>query len=149
MAIAVTLHLLAAVVWVGGMFFAHMALRPAANALLEPPQRLPLMLAVFDRFFPWVWAAVAVLLGSGYWVFILVYHGHAALYVHLMQGLGLVMMGLFTFLYVGPYRGMRAALGRGDLPAAATALARIRRIIATNLTLGLVTVALGGAGRFL
>ena len=42
MAIAIALHLLAAVIWVGGMFFAYMALRPAAASLLEPPLRLPL-----------------------------------------------------------------------------------------------------------
>jgi len=40
LAIAITLHTLSAVIWVGGMFFAHFALRPAANHLLEPPLRL-------------------------------------------------------------------------------------------------------------
>jgi uncharacterized membrane protein len=34
-AVAGFVHLLAVVVWVGGMFFAHMALRPSL-ALLEP-----------------------------------------------------------------------------------------------------------------
>ena len=43
MSVAITLHLLAALIWVGGMFFAHMALRPAVNTMLEPPQRLPLV----------------------------------------------------------------------------------------------------------
>ncbi len=45
------LHLLAAVVWVGGMFFAWMILRPAAVDILEPPARLRLWLSVFKRFF--------------------------------------------------------------------------------------------------
>lgn len=35
------LHVLATVVWVGGMFFAHFVLRPIAVAQLPPPQRLP------------------------------------------------------------------------------------------------------------
>ena len=42
MRIALWLHLLATVVWVGGMFFAHVALRPAVAAL-PPPVRLPLV----------------------------------------------------------------------------------------------------------
>ena len=42
MSVTITLHLLSAVIWVGGMFFAYMVLRPAAATLLEPPQRLPL-----------------------------------------------------------------------------------------------------------
>jgi len=50
MAIVYALHLLAAIVWVGGMFFAHLVLRPAAMEL-EPAQRLALWLRVFDRFF--------------------------------------------------------------------------------------------------
>ncbi|WP_343074980.1 hypothetical protein [sulfur-oxidizing endosymbiont of Gigantopelta aegis] len=49
--LAFTLHLLSAVIWVGGMFFAHMILRPSAVEQLEPPQRLPLWVAVFGRFF--------------------------------------------------------------------------------------------------
>ena len=58
---ALIVHTLAAVVWVGGMFFAHQALRPAAAAL-DPPLRLPLWSRVFDRFFAWVIAAIVLLL---------------------------------------------------------------------------------------
>ena len=50
----ITLHLLGVIVWVGGMFVAYMALRPAAVEVLEPYQRLPLMKRTLDRFFPWV-----------------------------------------------------------------------------------------------
>jgi len=48
-------HVLATVVWVGGMFFAHQCLRPVVRAQLEGPQRLRLWNGVFGRFFPWVW----------------------------------------------------------------------------------------------
>ncbi|HCH57240.1 MAG TPA: hypothetical protein DEV64_09140, partial [Rhodospirillaceae bacterium] len=58
--IALALHLLAALVWVGGMFFAIMVLRLAAGEL-EPPVRVPLWGRVFSKFFPWVWMAVIVL----------------------------------------------------------------------------------------
>ena len=33
-------HILGVTVWVGGMFFAYMALRPASVELLETPERL-------------------------------------------------------------------------------------------------------------
>ena len=59
MPIAITLHLLAAVVWVGGMFFAYVALRPVAASLLPPPLRLPLWSQTVARFFPWVWGGRA------------------------------------------------------------------------------------------
>ncbi|MFP6688130.1 MAG: hypothetical protein VCD31_02255 [Alphaproteobacteria bacterium] len=67
MAIASALHIIAAVVWVGGMFFAVLVLRPSAGAL-EPADRLALWGRVFARFFPWVWASIVLLLASGYWM---------------------------------------------------------------------------------
>ena len=51
-AAALAIHLLLALLWVGGMFFAYLVLRPVAATELEPPQRLPLWRGVFSRFFP-------------------------------------------------------------------------------------------------
>ena len=47
------------------MFFAHQVLRPAAAAL-EPGPRLPLWSRVLGRFFAWVFAAIILLLLTGY-----------------------------------------------------------------------------------
>ena len=65
------LHLLGVVVWIGGMFFAHMALRPAAQAL-PPPQRLPLLAATLTRFVQWVAVAIVAILGSGIGLIVMV-----------------------------------------------------------------------------
>ena len=40
---------LAIVVWIGGMFFAHYCLRPAAAEKLSPEQRLPLLVKTRRR----------------------------------------------------------------------------------------------------
>jgi uncharacterized membrane protein len=61
--ILVTLHVLAAVVWVGGMFFAYMVLRQSTGPL-EPTVGLVLWHRVFRRFFPWVWASIVLLLSA-------------------------------------------------------------------------------------
>ncbi len=148
MAIAISLHLLGTIIWVGGMFFAHLVLRPAVEELFESPQRLPLMLGVLDRFFPWVWGAIVAILASGYWIFFSIYQGKMGLYAHLMQGTGLLMVALFMFIYFGPYKRMAAALRDNDYPKAGAQLAVIRRIILTNLLLGLITAVIGGAGKF-
>jgi len=137
-----TIHLLGTLVWVGGMFFAHMAMRQAAHELLDPPLRLPFLKRVLDRFFRWVWLSIAVIMVSGYWVFLLLFKGEAGLYVHLMQGLGLVMTGLFCFVYFVPYRRMGLALEQQDIPAAATQMAMIRKVIGVNLILGLLTTVI-------
>ena len=64
-AVALALHIFGAVVWVGGMFAIYVCLRPALGTL-EPPQRLQLMRVTFQKFFPWVWLAILLLLASGY-----------------------------------------------------------------------------------
>ena len=148
-ALALGLHVLAAVVWVGGMFFAYMALRPAAAAL-EPNVRLPLWSRSFARFFPWVWLAIALLLASGYWmIFNVGGFKQVALSVHLMQGVGIVMMLIFLHVYFAPYRRLNLALKRGDFADAARRLAQIRVLIGINLLLGLSTVLIATWGRTL
>ena len=150
MAIAIALHLLAAVIWVGGMFFAYMALRPAAASLLEPPLRLPLWSQVFARFFRWVTAAVIILPATGYWMVFSVFGGMSGvgLHIHLMQGIGIVMVLLYGHLYFGPYRRMNLAIGKQDWKDAGARLASIRKIVATNLSLGLVVIVIAGSGRY-
>jgi uncharacterized membrane protein len=151
MAIAIGLHLLATVIWVGGMFFAYMALRPVAASLLEPPQRLPLWSKVFARFFPWVWAAVIILFVSGMWMVKSVFggFGQVGLYIHLMAGLGTLMILLYMHVFFGPYRRMKQALAANDLPEAGRRLGQIRIIIGINLTLGLIVTVVASAGKYL
>ena len=151
MTVAVTLHLLAAIVWVGGMFFAHMALRPVAAQLLAPPQRLPLLAAVFQRFFVWVWLAIATLLTTGYWMLFAYFGGMggAGVHIHIMNAVGMVMVALFVFLFSVPFRAMRAALAVDDFKEAGRRLALIRVIVLINLTLGLITSVVAVAGRYL
>ncbi len=151
MGIALTLHVLAAIVWVGGMFFAWMILRPVSASQLEPPARLGLWLGVFERFFPWVWASVVALLATGFWIVLSVLGGfaNAAPHVHVMAALGVVMSAIFVFLFFVPYRQLQRAVGAKDWPQGGKALGRIRRLVGVNLVLGLVTAATGSGGRFL
>jgi uncharacterized membrane protein len=146
---ALIIHAVSAVVWVGGMFFALLVLRPATGAL-EPPVRLALWSRVFDSFFRWVIAAIVLLLASGYGMIFGVYGGFrgVGLHIHLMQGIGIVMMLLFFHLYFAPWRRFREAVARQDNAAAARRLGQIRAIVMVNLILGLVTVAVGSGGRY-
>jgi uncharacterized membrane protein len=149
MIIGLLFHILAAVIWVGGMFFAHQMLRPATGAL-DPAQRLPLWRRVFSRFFPWVWASIVALLASGYAMVFLGFGGlgHVGLHVHVMQGLGIIMMLAFGHLYFAPWRRFRVAVDAGELAAAAKQLDQIRMIVTFNLVLGLVVVIVGATGRY-
>lgn len=151
MSVAIVLHVLSAVAWVGGMFFAWMVLRPVAGTLLEPPLRLMLWLRVFDRFFPWVWASVLALLASGYWMLFTVFGGFAGagLHIHLMQALGLLMMVLFMVVYFVFYPALGRAVVAEDWPTGAKNLGRIRRVVGINTLLGVAVIAIGSGGSYL
>jgi len=149
-AILVALHTVTAGIWVGGMFFAWMALRPVAASQLEPASRARLWEATFGKFFPWVWVSVVVILVSGFWLIFGFYGGMAGVggHVHWMLLLGLVMMALFAHIYFAPFRRMRQAVASEDWPEAGRRLGQIRKIIAINLVLGLIVMAIGSGGRF-
>jgi uncharacterized membrane protein len=131
------------------MFFALLVLRPATGPL-EPPVRLQLWSRVLDSFFRWVIASIVLLLATGYGMVFAVFGGFAGIgtYVHVMQGLGIIMMLAFLHVYFAPWARMRRALARQDYPEAARQLNQIRAIVTLNLVLGIVTVAVASGGRY-
>ena len=151
MSISIALHLLSAVIWVGGMFFAHMALRPAAAQVLEPPHRLPLWVQVFKRFFLWVWLSVFTILVSGYWMLFSFFGGfaNAGVHIHLMHGGGIIMVLIYLHVFFAPYRKFRHAVVVQDYTEGARQLARIRKLITLNLSIGLIVVLVASGGRYL
>ena len=128
------LHILGAVLWVGGMAFAILVLRPSL-AVLAPADRLALHRTVFRRFFLLIWHAMPVVLATGYAMVAVVYGGfaHVGWNVNVMHLFGLIMTAIFLVIFFGPY----AALRRGS---DAAPVERIRRLVLVNLVLGLLTV---------
>ena len=150
MRFALLFHLLAAVVWIGGMFFAYLALRPAAARVLQPPQRLALWRETLARFFIWVWVSIAVLYLTGVHMLAAAYGMRAAPgYVLAMSAIATVMTVIFAYVYFAPFRVLRREVEAQNWPAAGSALNRIRQLVAANLVLGLITVAVAALGGLL
>jgi uncharacterized membrane protein len=141
------LHVTGVVIWVGGMFFAYQCLRPVAAQQLQPPQRLPLWAGVFSRFFPWVWASVAVVLISGLAMLLAVGFAAAPLRWHLMLTVGLAMTAIFAHVYFAPFQRLKRGVAAQKWPDAAAALNQIRRLVGTNLILGFANIAIILLGR--
>jgi uncharacterized membrane protein len=140
-----TLHLLAIVVWIGGMVFAHFFLRPAV-AQLDPPVRLRLMHEVLGRFFRVVMAMSLLALASGVWML-----GRVARQVvqaggsfqmpwswTVMAVLGTLMVAIFLHIRLSLYRRLSRAVAAADWPAGGAAMGQIRQWVAINLGLGVV-----------
>ncbi len=136
--IALALHLLAAVIWVGGMFFSYALLRPVLGTIDEP-QRLVIWMKVFKKFFPWVWLSIAVLLATGFYM-IFAMGGFAVISnsVITMMVLGIVMILIFKFIYLAPFPHLCRGIKEEKWNVAVYALGTIRKLIAVNLVLGTV-----------
>jgi uncharacterized membrane protein len=130
-----SVHLLAMFVWLGGMFFTLACLRPALG-VLEPPQRARLMNAAMQRFFVAVSWAAGLMLASG----VLMMSGRPTPAIAAMAAFGIVMIGVFVFVRLVPFKRLQAALAAGDASTAGAALNTIRRWVALNLAIGVAIV---------
>jgi len=146
MSIAISLHTLALIVWIGGMFFAHSSLRPASIKILEPPLRLRLWQATFQRFFMWVWIAIILIFASGLWMFF--QFPSPPLFVHIMTGIGSLMMLIFFHIYFAPYQRLKKSVKNENWAEGAKALGQIRTLVGINLTLGIITTIIATAGKY-
>jgi uncharacterized membrane protein len=137
------IHILSAVAWVGGMFYTVVVLRPALG-VLDPAPRLQLHMLTLKRFFLVVWHAMPLMLLTGWGMIVAAGWNMAALpwYVNAMQGLALVMAGIFLFTFFGPYRRLRRAIRPG-----ADILDRIKLMVTINLVLGVAVIVIASLGQ--
>ncbi len=147
-AILQLIHVLAVVVWVGGMAFAHFFLRPAAQ-FLEPPLRIRLMHGVLQRFFAAVLVIIVLVLGTGLWMIgrVAKESVQAGLSFNMpldwtiMLVLGIVMMAIFGHIRFALFKRLARAVEASDWPAGGAVLASIRTWVGINLAIGVVIIA--------
>ena len=134
-------HLAAAIFWMGGMAFMVLALRPPAQAQLQPPVRLALVTAVLARFFAVVVVSIVVLLATGAWFLLQASAGATPPGWHAMAALGLVMMAIFGHIWFAPYRRLKQAVAAGNWPEGGKQMGRLTLLAKINLGIGWVAIA--------
>lgn len=143
------IHLVAGILWMGGMAFMLLALRPAATALLQPPERLMLMGAVWKRFFPVVLVSIVALFTTGTNLYTTAFRaikaatgqGSVPLGWNLMLVLGLLMMVIFAYIYWGAFAKFKRAMVALDWPLAGKVAAQVHILMVTNFVLGWLAIA--------
>jgi len=142
------LHVLSIVVWVGGMFFAYVVLRPSAAEILQPPERLKLWDKVFSQFFNWVWLAVFLVLVSGFYM-VYLYGGfaHLPMFINLMLLMGLAMVAIYVYVFFKCFAPFSRLVSKQEWPAAGGMLATIRKLVGLNLSIGLLTIVVALFGK--
>jgi uncharacterized membrane protein len=152
-AILKSIHLLAVIAWVGGMFFMLACLRPAAAAL-EPPQRVGLMRAALARFLRVVLAAIVLVLASGVGMLGKASRGSATAGIgfnmpidwHVMVTLGVVMIAIFIYIRYALFRQLEREADAKDWPSAGAVLGRIRWLVVVNVVLAVIIVVVTRIG---
>jgi len=148
----VWLHILAAVIWIGGMLFLSLIAVPVLRRVDSPLLRRDLFRAMAQRFRRLVWICIAILIPTG--IVNVLYYGNTAAgspymkVLHIKLGLVvfLVIMGLFHDFVIGP-RAERA-MSRDGLPPAGTDLLMVKLapwVGRFNLLLGIVILLLAAA----
>lgn len=152
-----TLHLLAIILWVGGMTYTLFFLRPAVTAL-ELPLRVRLMHEVLRRFFATVLAAIVVVLATG-GAMMAIFAGSAPSIPPVgsepampwswtvMATLGVLMAAIFGHIRFVLFKRLHVAMLDQKWTLGGAALASIRSWVRVNLVIGLVIVLVAGLGR--
>jgi uncharacterized membrane protein len=135
------LHLAGAILWMGGMAFMVMALRPALHAQLQPPVRLPLVVATLRRFFVVVIASIALLLLTGVWLLLQLPGAQAPRGWHAMAGLGILMTLVFGHIFFAPWRRLQRAVAAQDWPEGGKRMNQVALLVKFNLGLGWLAIA--------
>ncbi len=140
--LVLSLHLLGMALWVGGMAYALVVLRPSLG-LLDQTQRVSVNLQTLTRFFRLVWLVMPLVLVTGWAMYFLRLGGTANPDWHIsaMQGLGIVMAAVFLYAYFVPFKKARRAIR----PQPAT-FESIRSLVHLKLALGAATVVVASLG---
>jgi len=142
-------HLLAVLIWIGGMFFAYFVLRLAAVEILQAPERLRLWNSVFRRFFNWVWGSIGMIFVTG--LYMVYQYGGALRVAHSIQAmllLGILMACVFVYVFFACYVPLSLHVDKGRWQEAGEFLGKIRQLVALNLVLGLLTLSVAKLGLF-
>ncbi|MCX7897526.1 MAG: CopD family protein [Rhodocyclaceae bacterium] len=134
------LHYAGAIIWIGGMFFAHFCLRPAALEHLTPEHRLPLWQGVLSHFLPLAGLGVSMLVISGVMLLASVGLDAAPIGWQVMAAVGALMAALYCLVAFVFFPAFSLQCIHSDWVKAAAALDRIRRLVLTNLALSLVVL---------
>ncbi|MDR1854867.1 MAG: CopD family protein [Azoarcus sp.] len=139
--LALFLHLVGVVLWVGGMAFIRVCLISPALTGAQWAEAL-------ERFFPLAWMSIALIVVSGGFMLSVTGAANAPWAWLAMSVLGTAMIIVFASIRFGPWVELRVALARGGLAQAQAraAIARIEKRLDVTLALAILTATMATLG---
>jgi uncharacterized membrane protein len=150
MTIVFPLHVLAAVVFLGGLFFASVVFRPVASGL-DNEIASSLWKKMLSGLFTWGWPSLLMILATGIGMVFLKFGGPSGVpMIHRANmAIGIPAIALFGYVYFVPWRRYRRTMSRNQWAAAQKEFTRIRVGMAIVLVLGFVAAAVSAVGRYI
>ncbi|GGD31381.1 hypothetical protein GCM10012288_01710 [Malaciobacter pacificus] len=139
------LHVLSAIIWVGGMIVIRFAVHYSMQDIEDPKIKLGRTLENLRRFFNMVIPSIILLLLTAIIMIIALGFKGTPLYnfVILKEIIWTVMTLIFIVIYIKRNKAQKA-FDKGEFPIAKAQLAPLAKyLIPTNIVLGLIAVILG------
>ena len=73
---------------------------------------------------------------------------NAPVFIHTMNGLGIVMILIYLHVFFAPYKRLKQAVANENWPEAGKRLNQIRMLVGINTLLGLIVISVAAAGRY-
>lgn len=141
----VFLHVLSAVIWLGGMIVMRFAVHYSMQKVDEPKIKLGRTLESLKRFFSMVIPSIIILLATAIIMIIALGFKGTELYstVIAKEAVWIIMTVVFTIIYVKRNQAQKA-FDKGEFPLAKQKLEPIASfLIPLNIVLGLIAIYLG------
>ena len=136
----VFLHVLSAIIWVGGMIAIRFAVHPSMQTIDEPKIKLGKTLMLMGKFFNIVIPFILILLLTAV---ILIFAMGKSPEIEIKETIWMIMAANFTWMYL-KRRKAQKLFDEGKLPKAKAVVALIPKILLPlNIVLGLVALWLG------
>ena len=136
----VFLHVLSAIIWVGGMIAIRFAVHPSMQTIDEPKIRLGKTLMLMGKFFNIVIPFILILLLTAV---ILIFAMGKSPIIEIKENIWMIMAANFTWMYF-KRRKAQKLFDEGKLPEAKAVVALIPKLLLPiNIGLGLIALWLG------
>ena len=140
----VFLHVLSAIIWIGGMIAIRLAVHPTMQSIDEPQIKLGKTLQLMGKFFNIVMPFIFILLLTA---IVLIFAMGKSPELQIKESIWVIMTANFIWMYTKRYKAQKL-FNRGELPQAKAMVALIPKfLLPLNIVLGLVALWLGVALR--
>ncbi len=139
--IVLFLHILSAVIWVGGMIMMRFAVHPSLQNIDNPKIKLEKTLEIIGNLFNLVIPFILISVTTA--IILLIGAGHDGWIVHLKESIWTIMTLNFIYMYIQRFRASKAL--KSDDIEKVKQLVRLlpNRLLPLNIFLGLIAIFLG------